>query len=68
VTPAERWKRIQEICEQAEQLSEGDRAAFLAAADADLREEALALLEAIEAEESLRFRRPQPTKSPRTQH
>jgi hypothetical protein len=68
VTPAQRWKRIQEICEQAEGLPQSDRAAFLAAADADLREEAAALLDAIEAEESLRIHRQTDTKSSRTQH
>jgi hypothetical protein len=68
VTPAERWKRIQEICEQAERLSAGERAAFLATTDAGLRDEAAALLAAIEAEESLRIRGLRDTKSPRTQH
>jgi hypothetical protein len=68
VTPAERWKRIQEICEHAERLSAGERAAFLAATEADLRDEAAALLSAIEAEESLRIDGSRDTKSSRTQH
>jgi hypothetical protein len=68
VNPAERWKRIQEICEQAERLAVGERAAFLAAADADLRDAAEALLAAIEAEESLRIHGRRDTKSSRTQH
>ena len=54
MTPAERWQRVQDLCEQAERLPRADREAFFATADPELRDQARALLASLEAEEQVR--------------
>jgi tRNA A-37 threonylcarbamoyl transferase component Bud32 len=56
VSPQQRWNRIQELCEQAENRPQAEREAFLAAAerDAAIRAEVLDLLRALASEQNVR--------------
>jgi tRNA A-37 threonylcarbamoyl transferase component Bud32 len=56
MSPHERWKRVQSLCEQAEALPPEGRQAFLAASEPDvaLRAEVVSLLRALDGERSAR--------------